>query len=88
MKKATHKTFHPRGEPTWPEFRQAIPGETRVEHVRSGRTGTFARWPKTPPGKTNPGYAVIEWDVHNAAGRRFASNRGRVVAYAFELRAI
>ena len=70
---------HPvRGEPTWPEFRDAEPGE-RVRNVHTGATGTFIRWPVTAPGRKNPGYAVIDWDN---------GYRGRVVAYAFDLERI
>ena len=71
--------WHPRGELTWPEWRDASPG-ARVQHVRSGRRGTFVRWPKTPPLR-NPGYAVIHWDDNGYRG-----GIGRVVAYAFDLR--
>lgn len=78
--------WNPRGEPTWPEFRRAVPGVTRVEHVRSGHQGTFVRWPVTRPGR-NPGYAVIEWDPKSGlfAGR---THVGRVVAYAFDLKQV
>lgn len=69
--------WNPRGPQTWPEWREATPGVTRVEHVRTGWCGTFVRWPRTPAGR-NPGYAVIEWDESAAIGR--------VVAYAFDLR--
>ena len=68
--------WNPRGEVRWP-FRKAVPGVTRVRHVRSGMTGTFVRWPaQHHPTSRNPGYAVIDWD--NGA-------RGRVVAYAYDL---
>lgn len=69
--------WNPRGEPTWPEWRNAKPGQ-RIEHTRSGATGTFARWPVTHPGR-NPGYAVIQWDN---------GSTGRVVAYAYDLKVI
>lgn len=69
-------TWHPRGDQTWPQWRSAVPGVTRVENVRSGMRGTFARWPATRPGKA-PGYAVIDWD---------SGSRGRVIAYAWDLR--
>lgn len=88
--------WHPRGPRTWPEWRKAVPGVTRVEHVRSGRRGTFLRWPRQQrPG--NPGYAVIEWDpktgtvVKNAfTGLQYMPEPyiGRVVAYAFDLKVV
>lgn len=84
----TRTGWHPRGEATWPEWRKAEPGVTRVEHVRSGRRGTFVRWPKVQQKGRNPGYAVIEWDVTSADGKRFATSKGRVVAYAFDLREV
>jgi hypothetical protein len=80
------RIWHPRGEPTWPNAKQAKPGQ-RVEHVRSGHRGTFVRFPRTQAGRS-PGYAVIEWDgpkYKNAFGHRA---QGRVVAYAFDLRPI
>lgn len=78
--------WHPRGEVMWPDFKAAIPDVTRVEHVQSGRQGTFVRWPRTQRGK-NPGYAVIRWDpmLGRMGGRAVV---GRVVAYAFDLRPV
>ena len=72
-------TWHPRGEPTWPEWRKAKPG-TRIEHVRSGRTGTLKR----VVDRRN-GYVVIVWDAHERWPRE---TEGRVVAPAFDLRPI
>jgi hypothetical protein len=72
--------WHPRGPVRWKNWRKATPGVTRVRHVRSGRCGTFVRWPRTQR-KRNPGYAVIEWDASGGFGQRV----GRVVAYAFDL---
>jgi hypothetical protein len=76
--------WNPRGPQTWPEWREAKPGVTRVEHVRTGWRGTFVRWPRTPAGR-NPGYAVIDWDAVKI-GSVERPQRGRVVAYAFDLR--
>jgi hypothetical protein len=78
--------WNPRGPQTWPEWRKAVPEVTRVEHVRSGRRGTFVRWPRTHRGRT-PGYATIRWDgvpgvLH---GKPIT---GRVVAFAFDLRVV
>ena len=73
--------WHPRGEQTWPEWRKAVPGVTRIEHVRTGRRGTFARWPKQQR-KGAPMYAVIEWDSGHG------TYRGRVNAYAWDLRRV
>lgn len=69
--------WHPRGEQTWPEWKSAVPGVTRVQHVRSGAQGTFKQWPVTHRG--NPGHATILWDN---------GFTGRVVAYAFDLKEI
>lgn len=87
--------INPRGPMTWPEWKDAQPGITRVEHVRTGRQGLFMRWPRTPEGR-KPGYAVIEWDaipgmVKNAfTGIPFqpGPSLGRVVAYAFDLKLV
>lgn len=66
--------WHPRGTPTWPDWKSAKPG-TRVEHVRSGYQGALVR---AVHGRTQGArYAIIAWD--NGA-------RGRVVAPAFDLR--
>ena len=89
-------TWHPRGEPTWPDWREAEPGVTRVEHVRSGARGTFMRWPRSQVKGRNPGYAVIEWDARsvqrinqfNGLPYRPGPSVGRVVAYAFDLRRV
>lgn len=70
-------TWHPRGEVTWPNWRTAEPG-TRVQNVRTGRTGTFVQ--------ATSGYAVIDWDVVHAW--QIGPSRGRVVAPAFDLRPI
>lgn len=81
--------MNPRGEPTWPNWRDAEPGITRVRSVRSGRRGTFLRWPRIAPGRKSPGYAVIEWDsmpgveLHGTWNRR-----ARVVAYAYDLEVV
>jgi hypothetical protein len=82
------RAFNPRGPEQWPEWRKAKPG-VRVEHVVTGRRGTFARWPKTRKGRA-PGYAVIEWDSteHTARFDGGKPIRGRVVAYAFDLRQV
>lgn len=88
-------SWHPRGEPTWPAWRDAEPGITRVEHVRSGRRGTFMRWP-VPRRGGNPGYALIEWDprpgsvVNGFTGIPYqpGPSVGRVVAYAFDLKVV
>lgn len=69
-------TWHPRGPQTWPDWRKAEPGITRVEHTRSGARGTFARWPAQQH-KGAPLYAVVDWDT---------GSRGRVNAYAWDLR--
>ena len=76
---------NPRGPVMWPEWREAVAG-VRVEHVRTGYQGTFVRWPKTPKGR-NPGYAVILWDPLRPGADNFTGKpqRGRVVAYAFDL---
>lgn len=68
-------SWHPRGEPTWPDWKTAEPG-TRVEHVRSGATGTFVR--AIILGNS---HAVIDWDDTG-----FGVSRGRVVAPAFDLK--
>ena len=80
---------NPRGEPTWPEWRKAKPDVTRVEHVRSGRRGTFVRWPKSQL-KRSPGYAVIRWDPVVPDSESFLGQpfTGRVVAYAFDLKQV
>ena len=67
--------WSPRGEPTWPDWRRATPGQ-RVAHVRTGRLGTFVRG----VGQKHA-VAVIEWDD---AG--FGVVRGSVVAPAYDLR--
>lgn len=90
----TTRRFHPRGEPSWPDWKQAEPGMTRVEHVRSGRQGTFMRWPRARRGTGSPPYAVIEWDpapgmVKNSftgVPYRPGPSVGRVVAYAWDLK--
>ena len=88
--------WHPRGELTWPEWKEAQPGITRVEHVRSGRQGTFLRWPKARrPGRA-PGYAVIEWDapggmrenIFTGVPTSIGPSVGRVVAYGWDLKVV
>lgn len=74
---------HPRGEPTWPDWKEAEPG-TRVERVGSGRTGTFVKVGNRHPGLRTNTFAVIDWDPHG----RFGVQRGRVDAPAFDLRVI
>ncbi len=64
--------WHPRGTPSWPDWKQAKEG-TKVVHVRSGMTGTFVR--------AVTAHAVIDWDHP-----QFGIQRGRVVAPAFDLR--
>lgn len=72
--------WDPRGEPTWPDWKQAQPG-TRVEHVRSGRTGTFVRVGGQPGQKHNT--AVVDWDDVG-----FGINRGRTVDPAHDLKEV
>jgi hypothetical protein len=75
--------WHPRGETTWPNWRDAPPG-TRVEHVRSGATGTFVK-----PSKARNNGAIIDWDpIEIAGGIPIGTRRGYVVAAAFDLRPI
>lgn len=66
--------WNPRGEPTWPNWKSAESG-TRVEHVRTGRQGTFVQVGN--PGKN--AYAVVDWDT---------GSRGRVVAPAYDLKEV
>lgn len=75
-------TWHPRGEPTFPDWKKARPG-TRVEHVHTGARGTLKR---SVHGKT-PGsrFAVIEWDARPPMNRIVI---GRVIAPAFDLRKV
>lgn len=70
-------TFHPRGTPTWPDWKQAKPG-TRVEHVRSGRQGTFVKC-----SRNRHNGAIIDWDDTG-----FGVSRANCVAPAFDLRPV
>ncbi len=68
-------TWHPRGTPSWPDWKQAREGQ-RFEHVRSGAKGTFVKVSRN----RNNG-AIVRWDA--------ASDRtSYVVAPAFDLRPI
>ena len=75
-------SWHPRGEASWPGWKSAEPG-TRVEHVRSGRQGTFVR-AVVRSGSTR--FAVIDWDATQPW--QSGPSRGRVVAPAFDLRPV
>jgi hypothetical protein len=75
--KVIDMSWHPRGEPTWPNWKSAEPG-TRFEHVRSGRRGTFIKVDKN----RNNG-AVVEWDDVG-----FGVRRTTVIAPAFDLRPV
>jgi hypothetical protein len=68
------RKWHPRGEPTFPDWRSAKPG-TRVAHIRSGRTGTVVR--------PCPTYLVVDWDDVG-----FGVSRGRTSAPAFDLKRV
>lgn len=72
-------SWHPRGEPTWPDWQKAEPG-TRVAHVRTGARGRLVRvvWGTTPGTR----YAVIRWEPRGF----FGEVEGRVVSPAFDLR--
>lgn len=75
------RTTHLRGPVNFPNWRKAAAG-TRVQHVRSGRTGTFV----TATGRSgvgSGGHAVVDWDDVG-----FGVTRGSVVAPAFDLRPI
>jgi hypothetical protein len=67
-------SWHPRGEPTWPDWRSAAPG-TRVEHVRSGARATFVK-----PSRNRNNGAIVRWDG--------LDRNSTVVAPAFDLRPI
>jgi hypothetical protein len=75
-----NEPWNPRGPQTWPNWRQAVPGVTRVENVQTGWTGTFERWPKVSPARKAPGYASVTWDRNGVTGR--------VVGYAWALREV
>jgi hypothetical protein len=70
-------TNHPRGTPTWPDWKQARPGQ-RVQSVRTGWTGTVVKVKTGRAGSS--GFAVIQWDR--------SGSTGRVVAPAFDLRPV
>lgn len=70
--------WHPRGEPTWADWKKAQPGD-RFEHVRSGRQGTFVAVSKS---KSNG--AVVDWDPTPFS--KDQPIRANVVAPAFDLR--
>lgn len=83
------RTWHPRGEATFPDWREAEPG-TRVEHIRSGRRGTIVRPSPMATARAKGGpragggsYLIVDWDDVG-----FGVSRGRVVAPAFDLRVI
>lgn len=83
------KPWHPRGEVMFPDWRTAEPG-TRVEHVRSGRTGTVVRPSPMAAARARGGpdgggaaYLIVDWDDTG-----FGTSRGRVVAPAFDLRRV
>ena len=79
-------TWHPRGEPTWRDWKVAPVG-TRVRHNRSGRTGTLRRVVGAERRSGGSRYAVIQWD-NDKLGRPVepgAGVVGRVVAPAFDL---
>jgi hypothetical protein len=71
--------WHPRGEPSWPDWRDAKPG-TRFEHVRNGARGTFVG---VSPNRNNG--AIVDWDARHA-WQHGKPTRGVVVAPAFDLR--
>lgn len=84
MVTTTKDRWHPRGTPTWPDWKQGKEGQ-RVEHVRSGMQGTFQR---AIVGKTaGTRFAVIAWDGQPGLGNG-EPVIGRVVAPAFDLRPI
>lgn len=81
---------HPRGNPTWPEWKTATPG-TRVRNVVTGYTGTLRRVsPGRRGGSAGNKWALIQWD-NDALGRPVEPGTGvtgRVVAPAFDLEVI
>ncbi len=66
--------FNPRGEPTFPDWKQASAG-TRVRQVRTGATGTVVR--------NGARHLTVDWDDVG-----FGVSRGRVVAPAYDLEPI
>jgi hypothetical protein len=68
-------TWHPRGEPTWPDWKKAEPG-ARFEHVRTGARGTFVK-----VSRNRHNGAVVRWDTQPARD-------AYVIAPAFDLRPI
>lgn len=77
MTAAEFAKYGPRGKPSWPNWRKA-PAGTRVEHVRTGATGTFVK-----PARCKHNGALVDWD-----DRGFGVQRGKVVAAAYDLRAL
>jgi hypothetical protein len=71
--------WHPRGVPTWPDWKKAKPG-TRFEHVRSGRQGTFVKASRHP----SHNGAIVDWDPTQPWQK--GPVRANVVAPAFDLR--
>jgi hypothetical protein len=73
--------WHPRGEPTWPDWKKAKPGQ-RFEHVRSGRQGTFVK-----VSRNRHNGAIVDWDP-TYPWQHGKPVRANVVAPAFDLRPI
>jgi hypothetical protein len=73
-------TWNPRGEPTWPDWKRAEPGQ-RFEHVRTGAQGTFVKVSRN----RNNG-AIVDWDPTQPWQK--GPVRGNVVAAGFDLRPI
>jgi hypothetical protein len=71
--------WHPRGEVTWPDWRDAKDG-TRFEHTRTGRRGTFHH-----PDKNPHNGAIVTWDPIEIDGFELKARRSNVVAPAFDL---
>jgi len=74
--------WHPRGTPTWPDWKKAQAGQ-RFEHVRSGRRGTFVKIARN----RNNG-AVVDWDPVQVGAVMMPASRANVIAPAFDLRPI
>lgn len=68
---------HPRGEPTWPNWRKAKSG-TRVRAHRTGATGTFVK-----PSRIRNNGAVVDWDDVG-----FGVSRDNVISPAVDLEVI
>lgn len=66
-----------RGPVTWPDWRKAVPGKTRVRYNRSGWTGTVAR---VFVPRHQHGYVTVLWDETGSIGN--------VTAPAYDLTAI